>query len=147
MDLFLAAIYRVAVNLLPVQLFWDSKAGAAGLMMETDSHTPAAPAWPQGVTFSYRQSKGRSSFRTRARPFYPHPFHMVLLGEVLRGLTQSGLSMAIRANYRYPVTGALGQARWGAQRPYGRAGVNLGQKEKATLGPTLSECLPGSTNW
>lgn len=81
-----------------------------------------------------------------ARRFYPHPFHMVLLGEVLRGLTQPGLSKAIRANYRYPVTGALGQARWGAQRPYGRAGVNLGQKEKATLGPTLSECLPGSTN-
>lgn len=42
--------------------------------MKTDSHTPAAPAWPQGVTFSYRQSKGRSSFRTPARPFTPNPF-------------------------------------------------------------------------
>lgn len=79
--------------------------------MKTDSHTPAAPARPQGVTFSYRQPNGWSSFRTRAQAFYPHPLHMVLLGEVLRGLTQPGLSKAIRANYRYPVTGALGQAR------------------------------------
>lgn len=86
-------------------------------------------------------------FRTCTGPFYPHPFHVVLLGEVLQGLAQPGLSKAIRANYRYPVTGALGQARWGAQRPGRRAGVSLGQKDKATLGPILSECLPGSMNW
>lgn len=75
--------------------------------MKTDSHTPVAPTRPQGVTFSYRQSKGRSSFRTRARPFYPHPFHMVLLGEVLQGLTQPGLSKAIRA-----ITGILLLVHW-----------------------------------
>lgn len=77
----------------------------------------------------------------------PLPFHTALLGEALQGLAQPGLSKAIRANYRYPVTGAMGRARWGAQGPGRRAGVSLGQKEEATLGPTLSQCLPGSQNW
>lgn len=86
-------------------------------------------------------------FQESCSALLPPPFHTLLLGEVLQGLTQPGLWKAIRANYRYPVTSALGQARWGAQRPGGRAGVSLGQKDKASLGPTLSECLPGSMNW
>lgn len=37
--------------------------------------TPALPRpRPQGVTFSHTQFRGWSSFRTRTRPFYPHPF-------------------------------------------------------------------------
>lgn len=122
------------VRLLPVLLFWVSKAGVCKLM-KTDSDAPVAPARPQGVTFSYRQSKGRSSFRIRAGPFHPHPFHMVLLGEVLRGLTQPGLWKTIRAKLQvscYWCTGT-GQVR-GAEAIRESRG-QLGTKREGHPGP------------
>lgn len=117
-----------------------------GDLLKADSHTPSAPAPAARGDILLHTIQRLVLFQDLHSALLPPPFHTVLLGEALQGLAQPGLSKAIRANYRYPVTGALGQARWGAQRPGGRAGVSLGQKDKATLGPTLSECLPGSSN-
>lgn len=117
-----------------------------GDLLKADSHTPSAQAPAARGDILLHTIQRLVLFQDLHSALLPPPFHTVLLGEALQGLAQPGLSKAIRANYRYPVTGALGQARWGAQRPGGRAGVSLGQKEKATLGPTLSEYLPGSSN-
>lgn len=129
------------------RLFEHVNKPCGGDLLKADSHTPSAPAPAARGDILLHTIQRLVLFQDSHSGLLPPPFHMVLLGEVLQGLAQPGLSKAIRANYRYPVTGALGQARWGAQRPGGRAGVSLGQKDKATLGPTLSECLPGSTNW
>lgn len=131
------------------QLFEAVNKLHGGDLLKADSHTisPSAPAMAaRGDILSHTIQKP-VLFQDSHSALLTPPFHTVRLEEVLQGLAQPGLSKAIRANYRYPVTSALEQTRWGAQRPGRRAGVSLGQKDKATLGPTLSECLPGSTNW
>lgn len=45
-----------------------------GDLLKVDSNTPLVPAQSQAVTFSYKQSKGWSSFKSHAQPFYPHLF-------------------------------------------------------------------------
>lgn len=80
-----------------------------GDLLKTDSRTPSAPA-ARGDILSHTIQR-LVLFQDSHSALLPPPFHTVLLGEVLQGLAQPGLSKAIRANYRYPVTSALGQAR------------------------------------
>ena len=82
-----------------------------GDLLKADSRAPSAPAPAARGDILSHTIQRLVLFQDSHSALLPPPFHTVLLGEVLQGLAQPGLSKAIRANYRYPVTSALGQAR------------------------------------
>lgn len=82
-----------------------------GELLKADSHTPSAPAPAARGDILSHTIQRPVLFQDSHSAQLPPPFHTVVLGEVLQGLAQSGLSKAIRANYRYLLTSALGQAR------------------------------------
>lgn len=82
-----------------------------GDLLKADSHTPSAPAPAARGDILSHTIQRPVLFQDSHSAQLPPPFHTVVLGEVLQGLAQSGLSKAIRANYRYLLTSALGQAR------------------------------------
>lgn len=83
----------------------------AGDPLKADSQTPSAPALAARGDILSHTIQRLVLFQGSHSALLTPPFHTVRLGEVLQGLAQPGLSKAIRANYRYPVTSALGQAR------------------------------------
>ena len=82
-----------------------------GDLLKADSHTPSAPTPAARGDILSHTIQRLVLFQDSHSALLPPPFHTVLLEEVLQGLAQPGLSKAIRANYRYLVTRALGQAR------------------------------------
>lgn len=126
----------------------------SGDLLKADSHTLSTPAPAARADILSNTIQRLVLFQGSHSALLPPPFDTaLLLGEVLPGLAQPGLSKAIRANYRYPVTSALGQAGEGRRGQAGEQGSAWDKKtgppwaplyQSVSLAPQTGR--PGSMN-